>query len=248
MQDGRHDVRLNERLILTFTHEVDRSSLSPAAARIIDDSGLPAEGKWEVRGKEVHFLPRLPRHADGSDAGLSPGRPYRVEFAGFPAVSALRSTGGLLLAQAFSRSFNTVSTDVEELDRFVDPAPESGPALVAVGGKALHTLDMAGVDVAPGEELALAFSEPIYPPSIFRGDSELHIIDLEGTVDLDSNTLHLECRSGEDLRTVRVKPSDGFQAGRKYKLFRSYLAFTDFGGNPIEAKQFDFISIACRSE
>jgi hypothetical protein len=158
MQDGRHDVRLNERLILTFTHEVDRSSLSPAAARIIDDSGLPAEGKWEVRGKEVHFLPRLPRHADGSDAGLSPGRPYRVEFAGFPAVSALRSTGGLLLAQAFSRSFNTVSTDVEELDRFVDPAPESGPALV-------------GPSLFPSRSILPRYSEeiPSCISSIWRG-------------------------------------------------------------------------------
>jgi hypothetical protein len=248
-QEGRRDVRLNERLIFTFTHEVDRSSLSHRAINIRDDSGHPVEGEWEVRGKELHFAPRLPRRADVADSGLSPGRHYSIEFSGFPDLSALRSTEGHLLDRGFSRSFSTVPGAGAPLDRFVDPAPEGGPLLVAVAGKSFHALDMVEVvGVAPGGELTLTFSEPIFPPSVLGGDSGLHLINLEGTVNPDSNPLRLECRYGADLQTVRIGPQGGFQAGRKYKLFRSYLAFTDFGGNPIEAKQFNYISIACRPD
>ncbi len=247
LQEGRADVRLNERLILRFSNEVDRSSVTADTVVLRDDRGMMARGTWSVRGREVYFLPALPVKPDCSDVGIAPGRNYTVRVSGFPGYCALRSTKGVHLAKSAIFSFHAISESKDRLASFVDPKPESGPLIVKVNGAPVAELKPEGIEVQPGSALELTFSEPLFPISVFESQGKLIRIDKEIGVDLELDALPYLARitAGEPRGAVIVlEPRGGFLAGRQYKLMPEFLDFTDFGGKGVE-RNMSFISIIC---
>jgi hypothetical protein len=176
-----------------------------------------------------------------------PGREYTVRIKGFPEIQALRALGGWHLEKQVTFFFRTLSAEAMDVGLFVDPVPGSGPCLIRVNGKLIDPLNFSGIDILEGEELKLTFSEPIFPGSVAASKARVHLIDPQKQVKLDDPLL-LMGRNVEDDpsgSTLAIQPLDGFEAGKDYKLYRDYLDFTDFGGNPIEAKGFNFIQINC---
>ena len=249
-QEGRKDVRLNERIVLRFSLPLDRTSLSDASVRLRGGGG-PAAGRWRVWGRELSFSPRLPLRPDCADTGLRPGVEYTLLLRGFPSYRALRALSGRRLERTVRLRFRTKGGDggeaVPGVEQFVDPVPGTGPELAAVGGVSMAELGAEGVKVAPGSSLRLTFSEPLYPPSLEGGRAKLYVVNAEGTVDPDLDVLPLEARLVRvppEGCVVAVKPRGGFRAGKRYKLCLEDLGFTDFGGRPLERTR-SYLDISC---
>jgi len=91
---GFGGVHLNAPLVLTFSAPVARESVTADSVRIVTtttttaepDPGAPAVGVYVVSGNVVTFLPRIPRNANLSDAGLRIGFTYTVQVPPAPAV------------------------------------------------------------------------------------------------------------------------------------------------------------------
>lgn len=246
-QNGQSRVRLNEPLLFRFSDEIDRTSIRDV--RIKDEQDRRAEGIWTVQGRDLCFMPRYPTALDCSDSGFKPGGKYIVEIAGFPLYCAVRSTRGGHLKKRYTLTFQTVPEDADEWDRYVDPEPDTGPRLLAVGDVPFEDVHLAGIKIRAGESLALTFSEPIYPPSVARSRARLHLMGGEGALTGDPVTLELVSRivtvpDGKGA-VIRVEPRGGFQEGNSYKLWRDAIDFTDFGGNTVETASFSYISIDC---
>jgi hypothetical protein len=113
-------IALNEELLLYFSDDLDRSSITSDSVRIVDDLGRTVSGEHVVRGNKLAFLPDLPRASDLSDGGLRPGSRYHVVLGGFPRVDGIRSVSGALLAATIRFSFRTAQVGGEE-PLFLDP-------------------------------------------------------------------------------------------------------------------------------
>jgi hypothetical protein len=247
-QENASRVLLNEPLVIRFNREIDCSSITRTTLDLFDAFHRQARGSWVVQGKNLRFVPCLPREPDCTDTGLLPGGNYTVHLKGFPAFNALRSTKGTLLNHDYVFTFQTVTGDALSTEWFVDPKPGFGPCLELINDESFEPLNIKGMEVPAGSELKLTFSEPIFPGSVAGSRAKVYII-WEDTV--DGEPLNLISRSIKEDPTgasLGVQPEGGFEAGRSYKLFRFYLDYTDFGGNPIEDNGFNFISIHCVKE
>ena len=250
LQEERKDVRLNERLVLRFSHPLDRTSLCNTSVALRGRKG-PARGRWEVHGREICFLPRLPLKPDGSDGGLFPGTDYTLLLKGFPHYEALRARSGACLNRSLHLHFRTAGgndgSGVLSPNLFVDPVPGSGPELTAVEGVPVTDVGTEGVAVPAGSPLRLTFSEPLFPPSLEGGRTKLYVVNAEGSVDPALDALPLEAHllpvSPEGC-VVALGPRGGFEAGKRYKLYIEDLGFTDFGGRPVE-KTRSYLDILC---
>jgi hypothetical protein len=103
---------LNQRLIFTFTTEVDPATVTPEVFRIRQGPNftIQAQGDFRVSGRQVTFVPALPTKVDLSDAGLVAGQQYRIRIQGFPNAVALNSTRGRPLTSTYETTFTTRSS------------------------------------------------------------------------------------------------------------------------------------------
>jgi len=85
------------------------------SVRILGPGGRQVSGlEFQVSGRFLSLIPRLPRNQDLKDGSLLPGAVYRIELAGIPRLAALRSGGGAALAGTRSLPFQVAaSTDPE---------------------------------------------------------------------------------------------------------------------------------------
>jgi hypothetical protein len=100
-------VSIDEELVLHFSDEIERDSVTSESVRIVDRDGRRARGTFRVERTSLHFEPDLPLRNDLVDAGLLPGTDYRVELLGFPRPDGLRSSAGELLPATALLSFRT---------------------------------------------------------------------------------------------------------------------------------------------
>jgi len=236
-QSEGSDIRLNEPLLFRFSHEIDRSSIGARTARIVNERGEEARGRWVVLGRELRFLPRLPLEPDCEDAGLSPGQRYTVHLTGYPAYCAVLSIKGTRLVNTSAYAFRTVSWQDDRLAMFEDPEPEAGLKLIEVGGIPYSKLGSEGVFVEAGTALELVFSEPLFPHAIHCSRAKILMIYRQGGTAVDQAQLALTSRildKGPRGAVVVIEPEGGFQKATRYNLFLEMLDYTDFGGRPLE--------------
>ncbi|MDA1265239.1 MAG: Ig-like domain-containing protein [Planctomycetota bacterium] len=125
--------KINRALRVTFSAEVDPATVNFNTVSITDTQGFGATGFFylaEGDARTVVFQPSCPTLADSSDAGLRPGREYRisVKSAAVDGFSVTSSAGDVLDVGEF-RSFLTPDS-LDPLVLFVDTVP--GPPKVEV--------------------------------------------------------------------------------------------------------------------
>ncbi|MHC4938819.1 MAG: hypothetical protein ACYTHK_07620 [Planctomycetota bacterium] len=114
-------VRINAPLELTMSAPVDPASVTTDSVRIFTtttttdqpDPGAPAIGDFVVNGNVIRFLPRIPRNADLSDAGLRIGFRYAVQVPAAPDIVApVLTTEGDPMVVPFSEEFTTLNQTI----------------------------------------------------------------------------------------------------------------------------------------
>ncbi|MGQ0612403.1 MAG: hypothetical protein ACT4PV_01445 [Planctomycetaceae bacterium] len=148
---GFGGVHLNAPLVLTFTAPVARESVTADSIRIVTtttttaepDPGAPAVGVYVVSGNIVIFLPRIPRNANLSDAGLRIGFTYTIEVPPAPTViEPVRTIEGDPNVVRYAEFFST-------LNHTILPAPAditAEPNLNSLKNFFLDELIQNGVD------------------------------------------------------------------------------------------------------
>jgi len=135
--------QINRPIEVTFTADVDFSTVNLNSIRIGDASGRPATGVFtralnsdgSVDVRRVRFQPSCPTLSDNSDAGLLPGGVvYTLSVgAGDEAGLSVRATDGTPLEQGRAVSFTTPdSSGAQQV--FQDPVP--GPPNIRLRGAA----------------------------------------------------------------------------------------------------------------
>jgi len=184
---GFAGVNLNSPLELTFTTDVDPTTVSQDSIRIFTttttvefpDPGAPAVGEFVVVGAVVRFLPRIPEEPDLSDAGLRIGFTYAIQVPSSPAViEPVRTIEGDPNLVTFNEFFTT-------LNQTILPAPgdiTAEPNLATLSQFFVDEGIQNGVDFCPrqasdalGNLLFDAFGNPI--PGFNNGLKSPQVID-----------------------------------------------------------------------
>ena len=187
-QDGETGVFLNEALVFHFDREVDRSSITAESLVILAPGGRRVSGELEVLGRQIRFLPDLPRSADLTDGGLWPGGEHRVEVLGFPFPDGLRGRGGEPLERSHTFTFRAAGTPgapdpaVPRESVFAPPLREDRLELkleTEVLSSALEPIQLRSEvaldprSIQPGMYELLHASEGQEPPRTLRLDARL---------------------------------------------------------------------------
>jgi hypothetical protein len=166
-------VLLNEDLVLYFSGEVDRASVTRASIQIRSGSD-EARGSLQVDGDRVRFVPAPVLAPDLSDGGYRPGAEYTVAIAGFPEIDGVRGIRGEPLAHAWTWSFRTIAAAAGEAARggfvFEDRQPDKIGRLRLVPPL---TVPQAEYSLGPQDAIYLACDKPIDPSTLHDDDFEL---------------------------------------------------------------------------
>lgn len=170
-------VALNTVLEFEFDRPLDPDTVRPDTIRIRSGPNFGAQvpGTYETDGETVRFYPRLPVRADLSDAGLAPGRDYRVTLPGAPDVATVRSSTNDRLGAQTEVSFRTSQPGGNLFtDNARDPIP---PRVVSV-----NPADGA-TGVPTAAELTLHFNRrPLHPATVTASNVHLTLVSRDGTV------------------------------------------------------------------
>ncbi|HUR28722.1 MAG TPA: hypothetical protein VM509_11090 [Planctomycetota bacterium] len=132
----RLGVYLNEPLVLHFSAELDRATVTSESVRIVSSDGTAARGERFLSGRELTFVPDPVCARNLLDGGYLPDTSYRLELAGFPRADAIRSVDGACLASTLRTAFHTVGVaDRSSGYVFLDDSPDVGKALLLHTGK-----------------------------------------------------------------------------------------------------------------
>lgn len=221
-------LRLNQPIVVRFSRPVDPSSAHAASVVVRDDSGAPARGNVRVGVDTVTFVPKPPKDASFTDAGLRPGTSIEVALAGFPARDGVLSSDGDPIAQAFRARYQVVVPTGEGsgFDAFVDPSPSSVPRL-----KNGERLRGVAATVAPGGTLWLEFSEPLAPRTVTAAAFDLRFENAER----ERVPFAIEFHQRGSAAAVAVRPLAEFRRDTRYVLIASpSTRLCDLVGNPID--------------
>ncbi|MFT5050406.1 MAG: hypothetical protein ACI8QZ_001808 [Chlamydiales bacterium] len=157
--DANQVWQVNRPIEVTFTEDVDFSTVSLNTIQIADLSGRPASGSFSLAAhsdgspdpRRVRFQPSCPTLDDNSDAGLLPGGAFYTLFVVGSTNQGIsvRSSAGAPLEQGRSVTFQTPnSTDPQEI--FLDPVPGApsvrlrGSGSIAVDEVSATYLELGG--------------------------------------------------------------------------------------------------------
>ncbi len=156
---------LNEPLELTFSRDVDPSSITPSSLWVEDDQGRRCVGQWRVQGSRwLRFWPRPVIGSNLSSGGYRPGRRHVVRVVGFPGVGGLRALDGEPLDQSYQLPFEVVNPGPEGR-AFFDWSPfRCEPLVVGFHPSGLRA------PVQEGEPIRLWCAEPLDPRSLHSED------------------------------------------------------------------------------
>ena len=225
-------VFLNESLVLHFSEELERASVTPLSVRLLDPERRPVSGRWSVEGDQLQFRPELPRSPSLSDGGFLPGTRYTLELSGYPLPDALRARSGAPLARSFTTWFQAIEV------------PEQGEERVfeGRGPRATLGLRMERVLYEPGEGIEILSDTPLHP-STLRAE-EFQLWSFEGVEEEPTRIgLAVELARNEDegaLVVLRPRDEEGrprlLEPG-EYRLWMEYanMRLQDLSGRPVRA-------------
>lgn len=227
--DGK-GVYLNEEIVLTFSHAVDPSSVASTSLRIADRAGREAEGRWEVLGRQVRFIPRPVLSAALTDGGYLPGTEYRLDLGGFPRLDGLRAVGGQPLGRSWQWSFLTAEVGPGRRGFvFDDASPGTGAHVSMPFLRPLY----------PGEALSLECGEPLDPSSLREEEFRIERVESGAgsfACGVKARFLvnHPEGSRGplEPCALIELMPTERLEPG-SYLLMGTGVTLTDYGGNPV---------------
>jgi hypothetical protein len=104
---------LNQEVTARFSGPVDPLSVTEESVRMTDELGRRVHGRLRVESHSVTFEPVAPVELSLEDGSFRPNQNYRLEVAGFPRASAVRSASGQVLERSIVRTFRAVSADCE---------------------------------------------------------------------------------------------------------------------------------------
>ena len=237
----RQGVFLNEPLVLHFSGDLARTSITPQSVRIATASGEPARGARFVSGRELSFVPDPVLSPDLSDGGYTPNTTYVIELAGFPRADALRAENGACLAGTLRIEFHTVSTSLPRAGFvFDDASPDHA--------KPLHVLMPAGAKTPPNRTrmfsetgLQLEGEEPV-DPSTLETTAFTLVKDVPGAARLEfplRPVLHSNFNKHafpyQGTTILRLVPRTRIPEGDGYRLSidPTKPPLCDFAGHPI---------------
>jgi hypothetical protein len=217
----RVGVFLNEALVFHFSAPIDPVSVTweSLAVRTLK-SGISAQGRFEVQGHQIRFLPDLGRKRDLTDGGLVPGQRYEILLRGFPSPDGLRAVDGRMLARSHRIVIETVALSEPRGQLFDDHSPLLGEPLLG----SLRRVERGG-------SLILRCAEPLDPSTLADGEFILH----SGTpgqepIPLDLALLENSHKAGARLE---LKPRRRLAAGRFVLASNLDVSLRDFGGNRV---------------
>lgn len=151
--------KINRPLEITFSQDVDLSTVNLNTVRVTDIEGGSATGEFvlavratgQVDPRTVRFRPNCPVLEDYSDAGLVPGTTYQLRVMGSASKGAVtvRSTSGEQLVQGKLVTFQTPDSD-KAYDLFVDQV--QGPPAVRLRGAGVDEDDLDATHLELGGE------------------------------------------------------------------------------------------------
>ncbi len=223
-------VYLNEELVVTFSADIDPTSVSSTSLRISNATGIEAQGRWDVTGRQLRFIPRPALSATLTDGGYLPGELYHLDLYGFPRLDGLRGVQGEPLWRSQRWSFTTA--DVGPGRRgfvFDDASPGIGATVSFPQSRFLH----------PGEPLLIECAEPIDPSTLRAADYRIERVQ-DGGVGLACGVTarflvnHPEGSQGplEPCAVIELMPNERLQPG-SYVLSGKGVTLTDYGGNSV---------------
>ncbi|MCA9001391.1 MAG: hypothetical protein KDB61_05680, partial [Planctomycetes bacterium] len=159
------EILLNEPLSLTFSRDLDPSSITPSNLRVEDEDGRPCAGEWRLQGRRwLRFWPRTVTGANLLGGGYRPGRRHVVHVVGFPAVGGLRALDGEPLDRCYRVSFQVCDPGPED-PAFLDFSPNgSEPLMVGVHPGGLRA------PIQEGQPIRMWCAEPLDPRSLHSED------------------------------------------------------------------------------
>jgi len=201
---GLVGVSLNQIIVFEFSDDLDPDTVRPDTIRIRQgpDYGKQVPGDFRVDGNIVRFYPRLPVMADLSDAGLQPGRPYRITLPGSPAVATVRSWTGEHIGSTVSLDFSTQEASAAGvfIDNFLDPLP---PTVVSV-----NPPDNATGVPADSEIILTMNRRPLHPATVTDGNIRLWMETRQGVT--QNRPMPIEPVLEQTHETVRIRINPSF--------------------------------------
>ncbi|RMH02030.1 MAG: hypothetical protein D6702_09665 [Planctomycetota bacterium] len=156
-RDGR-PVALDAPLRLEFDRPL-ASGLRRGAWSLSAEDGREARVRAEVAGRFLVLHPALPCRPDLEDAGLAPGRAWRLELVGLPRLAAVGAADGSILERTVRLVFRTAAAD--------DPAALAGSA---AGPEELRLLSLGAagrnLEVRADGTVVLDLSGPVDPRTL----------------------------------------------------------------------------------
>lgn len=158
-------ILLNEPLSLTFSRDVDPSTITPSSLWVEDDEGRRCSGQWRLQGSRwLRFWPRTVTGSNLLGGGYRPGRKHVVRVVGFPDVGGLRGLDGVPLDQSYRVPFE-VSDPGPQDQAFLDFSPYGcEPLMVGTHPNGLRA------PVQEGEPIRMWCAEPLDPRSMHSED------------------------------------------------------------------------------
>jgi len=190
-------VALNEELLLHFSSELDRTSITSEALQVIDERGQAVQGERVVRGHTLIFRPQLPRNHDLLDGSFRPASAYRVVLGGFPRPDGIRSRSGALLSATLLLPFRTAEAGGED-PLFLPPTSEPHP-LLPLGERGPQEV------LFPEGRILLECGEALDPTTVSDGTFALYRYPSDSTDgEPEEIPLHLELAENRRERALLV--------------------------------------------
>lgn len=233
-REARIGVFLNEVLVLHFSEDVDPASVTTESlsVRPLGQTKV-AQGRFEVDGRRVRFVPSLGLSKELDDGGFKPGTRYELLVRGFPALDGVRSTEGLPLARSARLYFETAALSEPRGQMYEDRTPTAGAVM------RLKRSPTGSVRIQGDDSVVLTCGEPLDPSTLVDGEFVLQL-DQSGTelIPLDPHLVSNSHETGAvlELRPRRIlspgdyylRPLDSGGSGRQPQV-----SVKDFGGNQV---------------
>jgi len=136
----RTDIAQNEILIMQFSANIDRASVSSSTVQLRTASGELPVGEFLVNGNQIEFLPTLLISGNQSFFGFRPGETYTLTIpGGRDAAQKLRTTSGRAFTQTFSCTLQA-TLGIRDHNGVPPSATLVSPSPSQLGGAPLNTI------------------------------------------------------------------------------------------------------------
>ncbi len=209
--NGQANVYLNDPLVLTFSSNIDSTTVGPFTVGIEDSQGASPFGSYSVSSNTVTFTPQYP-------PGFTAMTTYTVVINAPPASPALKSVWGGSMQATYTATFTTGSSVRPDI---------TGPAVVSI------TPANGSTSVSRDTNVVITFSEPIDYSSAAAAfslvDQANPLIFIAGTLTFSNNATVLNF----DPEPAGPFPNYLAASANFTVALNSFLC--DVAGNPLQS-------------